>query len=185
MDDSAAKKEPTAKKADDPTAALITGEFRPAEGTMDPERYINERLKQYVGWYNDKAVVMKARYLRMRWISVVSGAVVPVLVNLSFPLVSYLTTALSLVVVVLVSLEGVFHYREQWKNYRSTEQFLGHELFFFRTRGGPYRELGEAEAFQQLVDRVESAIAAENASTLNTMTLAGQVTGEEGKNKFA
>src|SRR5581483_5860891 len=84
-------------------------------------------------------------------------------------------------VVMIVSLEGVLHYREQWKNYRSTEQYLGHEIVYFQNRAGAYRGIDDGEAFLLLVDRVESAIAAENASTLNTMTLAQQVTEEQGK----
>ena len=73
-------------------------------------------------------------------------------------------------VVVLVSLESVFHFRERWKNYRSTEQPLSKECFNFTTGEGPYRDKEEREAFLDFVDRVENAIASENASTLNVMT---------------
>lgn len=47
-----------------------------AEG-FSPEKYINERLKQYQSWYDRKAVLCKSRYLRMRGFSVVAGAIVP------------------------------------------------------------------------------------------------------------
>ncbi len=95
--------------------------------------------------------------------------------------VQYTTTTVSLLVVILVSLESVLHYREQWKNYRSTEQYLGHELVYYETRAGAYRDIDGKQAFLRLVDRVESAIASENAATLNTMTLAQQVTEEQAK----
>jgi Protein of unknown function (DUF4231) len=117
----------------------------------------------------------------MRSITVVGGAIVPVLLNVDVTSTRYITTVISLVVVVFVSLETVLHYREQWKNYRSTEQYLGHELWYFRNHAGAYRELDETEAFLLLVDRVESAIASENAATLNTMTLGQQITEEQGK----
>jgi hypothetical protein len=146
---------------------------------MGPERYIADRLEQYQGWYDRKAVHVKGRYMRMRSTSVVAGAIVPVLVNVDFAYVRLFATALSVLVVVLVSLESVFHFREQWKNYRSTEQFIGHERIYFSTRTGTYSGMADSEAFRLLVERVESAIAAENASTLNTMTLAGQVSGED------
>ncbi|MFI6359259.1 DUF4231 domain-containing protein [Streptomyces sp. NPDC050743] len=84
-------------------------------------------------------------------------------------------TVLSLIVVGSVSLESVYRYREQWKNYRSTEQLLGHERIYFETKVGPYAGLSESEAFTTLVARVESAIANENSATLNVMTLGGQV----------
>src|SRR5271165_5538228 len=114
----------------------------------------------------------------MKALSVVGGSLVPVLVNVPFqkfwgiPVVQIVVTVISLGVVISLSLETVFHYREQWKNYRSTEQLLGHEKFLFRTRVGRYRGLPDEDAFRLLVERVEDAVAAENAATLNTMTTA-------------
>ncbi|MEV4260586.1 DUF4231 domain-containing protein [Kribbella sp. NPDC049584] len=151
----------------------------PVPEGLSPEQYIASRLQQYQTWYDGKAVKTKSRYLRMRTASVVAGAVVPAIVNIDFPYSKAVTTVLSLIVVVLVSLESVYHYREQWKNYRSTEQALGHEKVYYETRCGAYEGLSDDEAFRRLVERVESAIAAENASTLNTMTLAGQVSSDD------
>jgi hypothetical protein len=83
-------------------------------------------------------------------------------------------TIISLLVVICVSLESVFHYREQWKNYRSTEQLLGHEKYLFRSRVGRYRGIDEGAAFNLFVERVEEAIAIENSATLNVMTMASE-----------
>jgi len=60
----------------------------------------------------------------MRAFTVVAGGVVPVLVNVEasinnlvgYPVTKAIITVVSLLVVVTVSLESVFHYREQWKN---------------------------------------------------------------------
>ena len=140
--------------------------------SMTPEEYIDERLNQFREWYDKKAVIAKRNYQWMRAITVIGSAVVPVLVNLPFDdsAIRYLTTAVSLVVMILISLESVFHFREQWKNYRSTEQWLAKEYFNFVTGEGPYRNQDEKEAFLNFVDRIENAIASENASTLNVMT---------------
>jgi hypothetical protein len=141
------------------------------EITIEPKTYLDKRVKQFTDWYNGKAAQAKKRYLAMRALSVALGALVPVLVNVQFRYVSTVTTILSVTVVVLISLENVYHYREQWKNYRSTEQFLQQERFAFQTRIGEYADLDNEDAFRAFVERVEAAIAAENASTLNTMTL--------------
>jgi uncharacterized protein DUF4231 len=148
---------------------------------VSPEQYITERVEQYQGWYDNKAVTTKSRYLRMRAFSVVGGGLVPVLVNipstlsiLGVPVIQALVTVISLLVVIVVSLESVFHYREQWKNYRSTEQLLGHEKFLLRSRVGRYHGLADQDAFRLFVERVEEAIAAENAATLNVMTMASE-----------
>ncbi|MEU5216390.1 DUF4231 domain-containing protein [Streptomyces sp. NPDC020807] len=144
-------------------------------GEMTAERYVEGRLTQYQEWYDVKATRMKAMYLRMRTVSVVGGALVPVFVNVDLAFARVVATVLSVVVVAAVSLESVYRYREQWKNYRSTEQLLGHERVYFEARVGPYRDLGGRQAFALLVARVEKAIASENSATLNVMTLGGQV----------
>ncbi|MPY35046.1 DUF4231 domain-containing protein [Streptomyces adustus] len=145
---------------------------RPVTAAHD---YVEGRLSQYQKWYDKKAVKTKAMHLRMRTVSVVGGALVPVLVNLDLSFAKLTATVLSLIVVGSVSLESVYRYREQWKNYRSTEQLLGHERVYFETKVGPYSGLSESEAFTTLVARIESAIASENSATLNVMTLGGQV----------
>jgi len=147
--------------------------------SMTPDRYIEERVKQYQSWYDKKAVGCKSKYLRMRALSVAGGAAVPVLVNLNFQYVNIVATIISLMVVIFVSLESVFHYREQWKNYRSTEQYLGHEQIRFLTKVGIYKEFEGKDAFFLFVERVESAIANENSATLNIMTLASEGKTEE------
>ncbi len=146
---------------------------------LSTQDYLANRVQQYQGWYDGKAVQAKSRYLRMRAFSVVGGGLVPVLVNvpwkgavLGVPILQAAVTAISLLVVIVVSLESVFHYREQWKNYRSTEQGIGHEKFLYQTRVGRYAGLSDDDAFRLLVVRVEEAIAAENAATLNVMTMA-------------
>jgi hypothetical protein len=137
---------------------------------MVPEQYIEERLNQFREWYDKKASSAKRKYQWMRAVTVAGGAIVPVLVNIHYSFVTAITTILSLLVAVLVSLESVFHFREQWKNYRSTEQLLAKEYFNFASGEGPYKGQKREDAFLLLVERVESAIASENASTLNVMT---------------
>jgi hypothetical protein len=146
-----------------------------------PQKYIADRVDQYQKWYDSKAVAMKTRYLRMRAFSVVGGGLVPVLINVpdkytifGTPIIQAIVTIISLLVVVGVSLESVFHYREQWKNYRSTEQLIGHEKFLYQTRVGRYRGLTDEDAFRLFVERVEESISIENASTLNVMTMASE-----------
>ncbi|MFE6098902.1 DUF4231 domain-containing protein [Streptomyces laurentii] len=153
-------------------------EVPPHNGEMTPKAYVDERLGQYQAWYDRKATKMKAMHLRMRTVSVVGAALVPVLVNVDLEFARVTATVLSVVVVASVSLESVYRYREQWKNYRSTEQLLGHERVYFAARVGPYHKLSGREAFTTLVARVEKAIASENSATLNVMTLGGQVNAE-------
>lgn len=141
-----------------------------AYGSLTPEEYIAQRINPIRAWYDKKAGEAKRLHQRMRACTVVGGALVPVLINIDQPGIKTLTTAISLLVLVLLSLESVFHFREQWKNYRSTEQSLEKEYFNFVAAEGAYRGLDDKKAFLEFVDRVEGAIASENSSTLNVMT---------------
>jgi hypothetical protein len=161
----------------------------PLTTAFSPEQYIESRIKQYQGWYDGKAVRYKNRYLRMRAFTVIAGGIVPVLVNvetgintfIGYPVMKTVITIISLCVVISVSLESVFHYREQWKNYRSTEQLLGHEQFAFLTGVGAYEGLTSEAAFKLFVQRAEDAIASENSATLNVMTVGAETVGSTGK----
>lgn len=153
------------------------------------ETFIADRVAQYQGWYDRKAVTAKSRYLQMRGFSVVAGGVVPVLINVPYDaqilgvsVIKVLVTIVSLLVVISVSLESVLHYREQWKNYRSTEQFLGHDTIAFKAGIGAYRDLAPQDAFRLFVERVEEAIRSENAATLNVMTMANEPS-EDGRTR--
>lgn len=152
--------------------------------SIGPEEYIRERVFEYRKWYDSSAVKAKFRYQLMRGVSVVGAAVVPVLVNYNIPeefewVIRVLTTAISLLVVILVSLESVFHFGDQWKNYRSTEQFLAQEYFQFTSGEGPYRDMEARDAFLDFVERIEGAIASENASTLKVLTVASDSKGRK------
>lgn len=138
--------------------------------TLSPKQYIEERLNQALIWYDKNSGKNKNAYLRMRAATVIGGAIVPVLVNIEIPYVNILTTIISLIVVLFVSLESVYHFREQWTNYRSTEQFLRKEYFVFTAGEGPYAQADEDEGFRLFVERVEKVIESENAFTLQVLS---------------
>lgn len=141
--------------------------------SIDAATYIAERFNDYISWADGKAITAKSRYQWMRALTVVGGAIVPVLVNVDWPDATWTklaTTLISIVVVLMVSLESVFHYREQWVNYRATEQYLRKEYFLFTTKEGMYRDKNEPDAFILFVEHVENSIEAENASTLQVLT---------------
>ena len=86
--------------------------------SIGPEKYIPERVYQYRKWYDDSAVKAKFRFQLIRAVSVVGAALVPVLVNIPAApeyawIAKLMTTSISLLVVILVSLESVFHYGDQ------------------------------------------------------------------------
>ena len=158
--------QPSGKKTYDP--GLPVRKY----GELSPEQYIEERLNDQLRYYDRTATRAKKRYLQSRLVSVIAAALVPVLINVKFPFSDYVTTALSVLVVLIVSLESVFHFREQWVNSRSTSEALRKEYFQFTSSEGPYAAFGGDgdAAFRHFVGRAESMIEVENLSTLQVMT---------------
>jgi hypothetical protein len=151
----------------------------PMDIKQNIDSYVKDRLDQYRGWYDKKAVIMKKRYLRGKIWSAVSAVLVPIITNLPLTFViddttingsKILGTILATLVALLIALEGVLHYREQWKNYRTTEQYLTAQKNLFANNVGDYADLSDEDAFRLLVRRVETAITEENAITLNVLT---------------
>ena len=143
------------------------------------ENYITNRVEQYRQWYESIAVKMKSNYMRARIASALSAVLIPVITNTnwsfsygetSIDISNWLVTLLGTLVAVLIALEGVLHHREQWKNYRTTEQYLQTQKQLFLHRVGDYSALDDTKAFKLLVSRIEASIAEENAITLNVLT---------------
>ncbi len=135
----------------------------------DPEEYLRTRVDYKTEAYRAKGARYRWGYLGMACISSIAAAVVPVLINLK-EVPSIYPTLLSLLVTVLVGLEGTLHFREHWKNYDLMKSFLRQEACLFEAGAGAYRGKGGTEAFQLLVERVEEEIFKERAQTIQMRT---------------
>src|SRR4051812_29405732 len=94
--------------------------------TLDAESYISTRLEKERDWYDRKAVVAKKWFQIQQTCAAIGAAIVPALINITLipaPYREWLATLVSVGVAVLVGIEKVHHFGDQWRNYRSTEQF--------------------------------------------------------------
>jgi hypothetical protein len=134
-----------------------------------PADYLATRVDFKTDVYRRKGDHYRWGYLSIASVAAVAAAAVPVLINLK-DVPSIVPTLLSLLVTVLVTLEGVFHLREHWKNYDLMKSFLRQEACLFQAGAGPYRHKPAHDAFVLLVERVEDAIAKERAQTIEMRT---------------
>ena len=134
-----------------------------------PEEYLQTRVDFKTDAYRAKGSRYRWGYLTMACASAIAAATVPVLINLK-EMPSIYPTLLSLLVTVLVGLEGILHFREHWKNYDLMKSFLRQEACLFQAGAGAYRGKASAEAFMLLVERVEEEISKERAQTIQMRT---------------
>lgn len=142
------------------------------------QSYIKERIEQYYNWYDTKAVKSKKIYQSSRTMQALIAILIPVIVNIKIQIFfidsTKIVTILGIIVAVSVSLENVFHYREQWLNSRTTAEYLKTQKILFQHRAQDYATLEDKQAFNQLVERIENAIAEENAVTLSVLSRSEQ-----------
>lgn len=132
----------------------------------------------YLKYYDETARRMKRRHLQTRALAAVGAVLIPVAANLpwqisigemTFHVATVLSSVIGLIVALILALEGVFHFKDQWQNYRGTEQYLLSQKFRFDNRVDDYQNLSDDDAFKLFVARVEKAILDENNVTLNIL----------------
>jgi hypothetical protein len=134
-----------------------------------PAEYIQTRVDYKTEAYRRKGEHYRFGYQTTATLAAVAAATVPVLINFK-DVPPIVPTLLSLLVTILVTLEGIFHFREHWKSYDLMKSFLRQEACLFEAGAGAYRGKGANEAFVLLVERVEDAIAKERAQTIEMRT---------------
>jgi hypothetical protein len=135
----------------------------------NPAEYLQTRVDFKTEAYRRKGEHYRFGYQSTASIAAIAAAAVPVLINLK-DVHAIVPTLLSLLVTILVALEGIFHFREHWKSYDLMKSFLRQEACLFEAGAGAYRGKAPNEAFVLLVERVEEAIAKERAQTIEMRT---------------
>jgi hypothetical protein len=148
-------------------------------------KYIDERLfgkeNGYLGYYDKTAARMKKRHEYSRAAAALGAVLIPVVSNVAWgPLIPVISekpipvatigaSLIGLGVALILALEGVYHWKEQWQNFRGTEQYLRSQRFRFENGADEYQSLSREDAFKLFVSRVEKAIIDENNVTLNIL----------------
>ncbi len=137
---------------------------------LTPSEYLKERVDYKIAAYTKKGQRYRFGYIAMASSAAIAAATVPVLINRQ-GVSSTVPTLLSLLVTILVGLEGILHFREHWKNYDLMKSFLRQESLLYRAAGGPYRgQPDPVESFRLFVERIEEEISKERAQTIQMRT---------------
>src|SRR3982750_2393844 len=95
------------------------------------KKFLHSRLLDQVIWTESQAARNRYWHYRMRLATIICGACVPALVGLQpgcspelGPWYKATTITLSLLVAILTSLEGFFHFVDRWRHYRRAAEGL-------------------------------------------------------------
>jgi|ERR1022692_60550 hypothetical protein len=129
---------------------------------MSPEDYLRQRLEDQIKWYDDKSGRNKRAYTWFRTVEIGSAATIPFLAGFNkSPCVLISVGVLGILVTVLAGVASVMQLEQRWIEYRTTAESLKKEKYLFLTRVEPYHD---ENAFQILVQRVETLVSKENTN---------------------
>lgn len=151
---------------------MATGE--PAAAERTPEQVTLTRLEESLVWYGTKSSINKAWFQRLRFLTILSAALIPfVSTNADIPFGHQMAAVLGVVIAVMEGLQQLKQYHESWVNYRTTEEALKHERYLYLAKAGAYRA-SDAPA-PLLAERVEALVGTEETRWMSRQTSAGPV----------
>jgi hypothetical protein len=148
-----------------PSFAHVTRETRSVDAghPRENQEYFDGRLtgqqSGYLGYYDRTARRMKRRHLQTRSAATIGAVLIAVVSNLTWEphiggIAIHVETVgaslIGLAVALILALEGVFHFKEQWQNFRGTEQYLLSQKYRFENGVDEYQALSTEDAFQAI-----------------------------------
>jgi hypothetical protein len=135
---------------------------------LSEDQYLKERLEDQIKWYDTKSIRCQKTYKWMKRLELVSAALIPILSTQSSDWVSFalIVSILGAIVVIIEGIVSLGKYHENWIDYRSICETLKQEKYMYLTLTGVYKT-SPNEAFDLLVERIESVISKENVNWAN------------------
>lgn len=122
------------------------------------EKYLSERWQSQRDYYSRQSAHNKRWYQTLQLFIGLGAVIVPVL--LGVPEVPKLVpTVVSTLVAGAAVVENVYHFGDNWRNFRVTLESLKRERVWFDTNTGPYQD--PHTGLSVFVERVEGLIASE------------------------
>lgn len=130
---------------------------------MNEADYLKTRVEDQIDWYNRKGIRNKNWFRCLRMFEIITAALIPFLIGFGKNTDSFVGVIglLGPAIIIITATISLFRLQENWVEYRAVCESLKHEKYLYLTRTGPYNT---DEAFEVLVQRVESTISAENRS---------------------
>jgi hypothetical protein len=130
--------------------------------SMTEDEFLKQRVDDQIGWYDKKSQWNQKWYKWLRIIEILAAMAIPFLTGYITPectCMKIIVGLLGLVIAIITAVVSLYHFQENWIEYRTTCESLRHEKFLFLTKTEPYNIV---EPFALFVQRIESLISTEN-----------------------
>ncbi|MBV9209668.1 MAG: DUF4231 domain-containing protein [Acidobacteria bacterium] len=124
--------------------------------------YLDKRLKDQANWHSKKASSYQKRFYLIEVITLVAGALIPVVNVFTDPRLQryqrIASAVLAASIVVATGISKLYKFQENWLTYRGLEEELKREEQLFLNKVGQYGEGDEEKRQQLLVERTETIL---------------------------
>lgn len=115
-------------------------------------------------WYDRRGAFSRRWYLRLKIVSIVCAALVPVAALLPASGIvpqPVVTAMLGMMVVIVEGVQQVNGFHDNWYRYRATAENLKHEKYLFLAGAGAYADAANPKRL--MAERVEELVSTEQA----------------------
>jgi hypothetical protein len=134
---------------------------------MDPEEYMKQRVENQIEWFSRKSRQNNRVFIRFEFLAIVLAGSIPfaaLFMSDSNYWISYLVSAIGILIAMITGIVTLMKYRDNWIEYRATAEMLKRERFLYLTRCGAY---ADEDCFNTFVQRIEGILANEASSWKN------------------
>jgi hypothetical protein len=118
-----------------------------------------EHLTGQKKYYSDRSKKYKRYYQGLMLFSTIGALIVPVLIVTD--IAKIWPTILSALVSIAIAVENLFHFGDNWRNFRQTLEGLRQEQVFYDTHAGPY--VDALDPFKLFVERTMTIMNSETS----------------------
>lgn len=135
-----------------------------AMATSEQANPTMERLDDQISWYDRKSKANQTCYKWLKFLTLVSGVLVPVMSSIDWGR-PYAAT-LGIIIVIAEGLQQLNQYQALWITYRSTCEALKHEKYTYLASAGAYAASEKPLAL--LAERIEGLVSQEHAKWISS-----------------
>ncbi|MDV3427812.1 MAG: DUF4231 domain-containing protein [Bacillota bacterium] len=133
---------------------------------MSENDYLVNRVDNKINYYDSKTKKHKWIYNVLKWLGLLSSAVIPLVVVLDLKDIKIITALLGVAGTIFGGTLSLTKSHELWIEYSKTTASLNREKYLYITRSGSYKKLN---SFKSFVDTIESIISKENLTWADYM----------------
>lgn len=132
---------------------------------MNEQEYLQDRVEKQQKYFSNTAMICKKRYYIFSVAKLIASLIITALSSANYDSpCSIIIAILSLLVAFTEGILLLFKYRESWVMHRITSEKIKSEENLYKTRAGEYYKTKDEDAFNILVQNIESIIQSNNSS---------------------